>query len=80
MTDELSLEQQADQLLADDRANRRAEDTEAEDFGILLPEQLRRRQQREVYAKSGHVDPAVESGIFSRAQTRTRKRTQHGDG
>ncbi|QAY04854.1 hypothetical protein SEA_NORM_72 [Mycobacterium phage Norm] len=36
-------------------------------FGILLPDQLRMRYEREVYNRNGVADPAIESGIYHRA-------------
>ncbi|AON96837.1 hypothetical protein BI081_gp086 [Mycobacterium phage Tonenili] len=55
-------------------------------FGILLPDQLRMRYEREVYNRNGVADPAIESGIYHRAynpqvgRRPRRKFDPHNDG
>lgn len=58
------LEEQADRILAEDRARRGAASKED---GYLTDGQMDSRRQREVYNKNGVPESSLYSGLFRRA-------------
>jgi hypothetical protein len=66
---ELTLEQQADDILAADRRAYRAKEGQQHNLvhGILSPDQEQLRVEREVYATSGRVDGRFLRGMYRRS-------------
>lgn len=59
------LEFEADKILSWDKS--RAEVKSTDWYGILSPDQVRARLDREVYNQNGFPEPAIEEGLYRRA-------------